>query len=561
MTAGTTVSIILPAYRDAEQVRGVIPEMIAEVQKLGVDFEVIIVVNGPRDGTDEAAEELRLADPRIRVLRAAGPGWGRAVRSGLAEATGDLLAYTNLARTPPHVLRTAIALALDCRGSVVKATRRVRDSARRRGGSLLYNLECRALFDLSAFDVNGTPKVFPAEFTDLRQLTRDDDLIDIEFLAVCRFARLPGRRVLGAPAPPLLGIVDDELQVCVADVHARVRAPPGARRTSGRANGRTARLTSMEGVALVTGGAGFVGANLVRRLVREGADVHLVLQGEGPHWRLADLSPAPVVHAGSVTDADRIAEIVAAVRPRWVFHLAAHGAYSAQTDPDRITAVNALGTFNLLDAVERTCGCEGFVHTGSSSEYGLKDHPPSEDERVQPGSIYAITKCAATHAVSYWARERGLPAATVRLYSVYGYWEGPSRLVPRLLLAALAGTLPPLTAPATARDFVWIDDTVDAIVAAVAGAARRPGAIWNVGSGRQTSLADLVSIAREVFGVETTPLWGTMADRSWDTDCWISDARRAHDELGWTARTALEDGLRAMAAWLAQPAYRAQYEP
>ena len=200
MTNDPLVSIVLPAYRDAQQVRDVIPEMVKEIEKLAIGFEFIVVVNGPHDGTDEAAEELRSADDRIRVMRAERAGWGHAVRTGLAAATGDLLAYTNLARTPPHVLRTALALALDCRGFVVKATRRVRDSALRRGGSLLYNLECRALFDLSIFDVNGTPKVFPAEFTDLRELRRDDDLIDVEFLAICT-AR--GYQVVEFSVPPL----------------------------------------------------------------------------------------------------------------------------------------------------------------------------------------------------------------------------------------------------------------------------------------------------------------------------------------------------------------------
>ncbi len=179
------VSVVLPAYRDAENVRVVIPEMIKEITKLGISFEVIVVVNGPHDGTDEAAAALQASDPRVRSIRVDGAGWGRAVRAGLETAQGELLAYTNLARTPPHVLRTALALALDCRGFVIKATRRVRDNAIRRAGSVLYNLECRALFDLSVFDVNGTPKVFPSELADLRRLRRNDDLIDVELLAVC----------------------------------------------------------------------------------------------------------------------------------------------------------------------------------------------------------------------------------------------------------------------------------------------------------------------------------------------------------------------------------------
>jgi len=174
--------------------------MIDEVEKLGASLEVLLVVNGPRDGTDEAAAELEAVDPRVTALRASDAGWGRAVRTGLAVGTGDYLAYTNLARTPPEVLRTAVTLALDSRGSVVKASRRVRDSAVRRAGSLLYNLECRVLFDLSVFDVNGTPKVFPSDLVDLRDLRRDDDLIDVEFVAICASR---GYQVIEFSVPPL----------------------------------------------------------------------------------------------------------------------------------------------------------------------------------------------------------------------------------------------------------------------------------------------------------------------------------------------------------------------
>ena len=78
-----------------------------------------------------------------------------------------------------------MALAAAVPGSVVKANRRVRDSFFRRAGSVLYNLECRLLFELSVFDVNGTPKVFPAEYTPLRELRRVDDMIDAEFVATC----------------------------------------------------------------------------------------------------------------------------------------------------------------------------------------------------------------------------------------------------------------------------------------------------------------------------------------------------------------------------------------
>jgi nucleoside-diphosphate-sugar epimerase len=133
----------------------------------------------------------------------------------------------------------------------------------------------------------------------------------------------------------------------------------------------------VEGVALVTGGGGFVGANLVRRLVNDGLEVHVVLHGEEPPWRLVDVG-AITRHRCSISDAQAVTTVVARTKPDWIFHLAAHGAYSHQTDYERMVAVNTHGTINLLAAAARV-GCHGFVHTGSSSEYGFKDHAPTED--------------------------------------------------------------------------------------------------------------------------------------------------------------------------------------
>jgi hypothetical protein len=108
------------------------------------------------------------------------------VKLGLSAAEGDLLCYTNSARTRSQDLLLMLLYATAYPNVVIKANRKIRDSWQRRLGSLIYNLECRALFDLSQWDINGTPKIFPRSFSALRELTRDDDLIDAEFNAVCR---------------------------------------------------------------------------------------------------------------------------------------------------------------------------------------------------------------------------------------------------------------------------------------------------------------------------------------------------------------------------------------
>lgn len=179
------LSLVLPVYRQADHVGGIVEAFESALERTPVEREVLLVANGPDDGTREACRRLADGSPTVRVVDSE-PGWGRAVRTGLAEARGDLICYTNSARTAPEDLVLVVLYALAYPGVVVKAQRRTRDSLARRAGSLIYNLECRALFDLATFDVNGTPKAFPAEFANLRQLSRDDDVVDAEFVALCR---------------------------------------------------------------------------------------------------------------------------------------------------------------------------------------------------------------------------------------------------------------------------------------------------------------------------------------------------------------------------------------
>ncbi len=311
--------------------------------------------------------------------------------------------------------------------------------------------------------------------------------------------------------------------------------------------------------ALVTGAAGFVGANLAGRLLAEGAETHLLVRPGSDLWRLGDCRAA-VVHEVDLCHSPAVAEVVSRVRPDWIFHLAAHGAYSSQTDLERMVAVNLTATARLLESC-RPCGFRAFIQAGSSSEYGLQDHPPTEDERPEPNSTYAVTKLAAAHFSRQLAIRHRLPVRILRLYSVYGPWEDPSRLMPTLVRHALHGRLPPLVHPQTARDFVFIGDALDAFLLAARAESLAPGEIFNIGSGTQTSLQELVETCRALFDIAEEPQWATMPNRIWDTTRWIADPRKAARELRWSASTPLSAGLRQLAAWFREhPDIAARYE-
>lgn len=294
--------------------------------------------------------------------------------------------------------------------------------------------------------------------------------------------------------------------------------------------------------ALVTGAGGFVGANLARHLLSEGHIVHLTARSGGDRWRLVGLEGV-VEHDVDLAESGSASELMSQVLPDWVFHLAAHGAYSWQNDARRICETNLHASIELADAAERH-GVKAFVHAGSSSEYGFKDHPAHEDERVDPNSTYAVTKTAATLYCRHRAREGSLPAVTLRLYSVYGALEDPRRLVSTLLSEGLQRRLPPLVSPDTARDFVYAGDVCEAFVLAAERAEQMAGAIYNVGGGRQITLRELVQQVRELLEISCEPSWGTHAQRKWDTNVWCADTSRIAAELGWSARTDLRAGLR-----------------
>jgi len=268
-------------------------------------------------------------------------------------------------------------------------------------------------------------------------------------------------------------------------------------------------------------------------------------------WRLeaagAGLEGVDVLRL-ELADERAVDRAVDQARPQWAFHLAAHGAYSSQTDAREIFRTNVLGTVNLVEAC-RASGCEALVNAGSSSEYGFKDHPPDEEEALEPNSEYAVAKAAATLYCRQAARTGPMRIVTLRLYSVYGPFEDPGRLIATLAARGLEGGLPPLADPDVARDFVAVEDALDAFLAAV-----RPGtptgALFNVGTGRQTSIREAVAVARRQLDIEQEPRWGTASRRRWDTTTWVASTERIERELGWRARTTLDEGFGRVVRWL-----------
>jgi glycosyltransferase involved in cell wall biosynthesis len=185
------LSIVLPFYRQAGDVAEIVTRLQAQLFEIDLEHEFLLVPNGPDDGTRQSCARMvaLMRNANLVVLERA--GWGAAVRAGIASASGDLVCYTNSARTQPGDFQRAVIQALRNPNTIVKAVRLARESRMRRLGSSLFNFECHVLFNVNSSDVNGTPKIFPKSFVGLLNLTRSDDLLDLEFMWACKRFNYP----------------------------------------------------------------------------------------------------------------------------------------------------------------------------------------------------------------------------------------------------------------------------------------------------------------------------------------------------------------------------------
>ena len=302
-------------------------------------------------------------------------------------------------------------------------------------------------------------------------------------------------------------------------------------------------VTQIPGPIVVTGVGGFVGAQLASFLRARREDVFGTVRTQGD-WRLEVFD---LKKSFATPDISTILKVFDSVHPRTIFNLAAHGAYSFQTSSQQIVQTNFANLIAMTEWAEKhDCA---IVHAGTSSEYGWNCAGPPEDALLVPNSLYAVTKAAASNWLQYRVRVSELDACVLRLYSVYGPGEDSSRLMPTLVRQGLVGELPAFAEADVSRDYVFVDDVVEAFVrsgALVRTGAR--GAILNVATGTKTSMSDVAQLAMTEFGLKSRPVFGGFK-RPWDLQEWYGDSRRAQEVLGWHAVTPLRDGLHRTRLW------------
>jgi UDP-glucose 4-epimerase len=299
---------------------------------------------------------------------------------------------------------------------------------------------------------------------------------------------------------------------------------------------------------LVTGGAGFIGSHVTDAFVADGDEVTVL--DDLSRGRPGRLPPSVPVHKATITDAAGVRAAVERVRPELICHLAAQIDVRVSVEsPAADAEANVLGTVNVLEAARAVGARVLFASTGGAI-YGA-DVPVPTPESATPAPLapYGTAKYCAEQYLGLYNRLHGTNHAALRLANVYGPRQDPSGeagVVAILCGRVLAGEHPTVFGDGhQTRDYVYVTDVAAAFRAAAR--AGHPG-VWNIGTGRETSVLDLVALVAAAAGRHVTPELAPA--RAGEVRRSALAADRARDDLGWTPTTDIADGVAEVYDWI-----------
>ena len=290
---------------------------------------------------------------------------------------------------------------------------------------------------------------------------------------------------------------------------------------------------------LVAGAGGFVGANLCERLAGDGHEVHGIVRSASRATRLHPIAGCMTVHETDLVSPN-LSKLVGRIRPDIVYNAAGCGATPGAADA--LIRGNLVALANLLRACESSPPSR-VVHLGSSSEYGPRTlGAMAEGDTPAPATAYGLVKLAQTLLCQDWSRNTGIGVTVLRPFSIYGPLESASRLVPRLLQSAASGTRLNMGNPEQPHDFVYVGDVVD-LLADTDKMQTAPDVV-NVGTGRETTLRQIVKLVEKVTGKILKVQWNAYPASDGDSPAWMADTTRLETLAGKPLPTDIEAGLR-----------------
>jgi len=294
-------------------------------------------------------------------------------------------------------------------------------------------------------------------------------------------------------------------------------------------------------VVLVTGGTGFVGTNLCAALVSAGALVHAIHKNEStPIKQIANVS----YHTLNVNDLEKLANFLKTIKPNYIFHLAADIDRKRDVEQFReSTTTNLIGLLNILQTIVSLGYRMPLILAGTAEEYGDRPVPFREDVQEKPVSPYSFSKVASTYLARTFYSAYSLPIVILRPTIAYGPNQKGDMFIPSLIRALSSGNEFKMTKGEQTRDFIFIDDLIEAYLLAGLSAEKLAGETINIGYGHPHKLKEVAKKIGELMGKPDKIMYGASPYRIGEVMQYFVDNSKAKRMLGWKPRTDLEKGL------------------
>jgi len=291
----------------------------------------------------------------------------------------------------------------------------------------------------------------------------------------------------------------------------------------------------------VTGASGFVGSSVVRRLIKEGRDIALLLREDSDTHRINDLLPKCQIIRGTMSKAELFGKELQCYAPNAFLHMAWDGVKGADRDkPNQIDNLTAsIKLFELASEI----GCKHFVGLGSQAEYGLMSGRISERMSANPVSTYGAAKLATGVLLERCALALDVRFSWLRLFSSYGPGDDPAWLLPYVITSLLRGQEPSLTLAEQKWDYLHIDDVVSGIIATLDSDA---SGIFNLGSGQSYVLSEIVNFIRDQINPDLPIGFGEIPYHPNQLMHLEADISSLEAASGWRPKVSLNDGLREL---------------
>lgn len=314
-----------------------------------------------------------------------------------------------------------------------------------------------------------------------------------------------------------------------------------------------AKIKDLKSV-LVTGGAGFIGSNLVERLVVEGVSVTVIDNfSTGKRENIKSIKNKIKLIEGDICDEKVLKKAIHLKETRVIFHIAAIPSVPRSIKfPSETNRVNVEGTVKLLQSAVNA-KVKRVVFISSSSVYGdTPTLPKREDMPPNPLSPYAVSKLGGELYSKVFSLNFGIEVVCIRLFNVYGPRQDPNSqyaaVIPIFIKSLLSGSAPPIYGDGNqTRDFTFVHDTVEGLILAGLAKGNVAGEIINIAGGGRTSINSLAETLAQIIGITNKPAY--LSPREGDILHSYADITKARKLLGYTPKISLEEGLKATVYW------------